>query len=170
MHSSVAFVWSSFVTHRVYPASTRSVWNVYNALWTTTIAHCLKCPMCRAKHELGEKGPELLPVNQYAARELLSQRQQQQGEASRMRGCHSCGEELELVAWCEDCNGDICQTCLSQHKKMSALQQHRLIVDPEEIRSSTSMKKSVPVPSTLVWNSSMCALHVWRWFAQSVSC
>ena len=106
----------------------------------------LKCPMCRAKHELGEKGPELLPVNQYAARELLSQRQQQQGEESRMRGCHSCGEELELVAWCEDCNGDICQTCLSQHKKMSALQQHRLIVDPEEIRSSTSMKKSVPVP------------------------
>ena len=42
----------------------------------------LKCPFCRAKLELGEKGAELLPVDQYAFQELLLKKLHLQQEPS----------------------------------------------------------------------------------------
>ena len=77
-------------------------------------SHSLKCPVCRAKHELGE-GAGPLPVNQYALRELPLKRLQQQREDNggphQLVECKSCGEQAVMVAWCEDCDAMICQSC-----------------------------------------------------------
>ena len=90
--------------------------------------HSLKCPVCRAKHELSERA-ELLPVNQYALQELPLKRLQQQREDNggphQLVECKSCGEQAgPVVAWCEDCDAMICQQCSSQHEKMSILRGH----------------------------------------------
>ena len=92
--------------------------------------HSLKCPVCRTKHELSE-GAGLLPVNQYALQELPLKRLQQQrednGAPHQLVECNSCGEQVQpVVAWCEDCDGVICQPCLGQHKKISCLRKHRI--------------------------------------------
>ena len=90
--------------------------------------HSLKCPVCRAKHELSDEGAGLLPVNQYALQELpLKRLQQQQREdnGGHQDECTSCRKTVTpVVAWCEDCDGMICQLCLSQHKNLTGLQGH----------------------------------------------
>ena len=73
--------------------------------------HSLKCPVCRAKHELSDEGAGLLPVNQYAIQELpLKRLQQQQREdnGGQQDECTSCRKTVTpVVAWCEDCDGMI---------------------------------------------------------------
>ena len=103
--------------------------------------HSLKCPVCCAKHELSERA-ELLPVNQYALQELPLKRVQQQREDNggphQLVECKSCGEQAgPVVAWCEDCDGVICQSCLSQHNKISCLREHRT----KQISSNSSAKE-----------------------------
>ena len=84
--------------------------------------HSLKCPVCRAKHELSDEGAGLLPVNQYALQELpLKQPEDNGGQQAE---CKSCGEQAPVVAWCEDCDTMICQQCLSQHKKLFVFRDH----------------------------------------------
>ena len=96
--------------------------------------HSLNCPVCRAKHKLGE-GAGPLPVNQYALQELPLQRLQQQREDNggphQLVECKSCGEQAVMVAWCYDCDAMICQQCSSQHEKMSVLRGHRVIKSVE---------------------------------------
>ena len=97
--------------------------------------HSLKCPVCRAEHELSVEGAELLPVNQYALQELPLKRLQQQrednGGPNQLVECKSCGEQAVMVAWCYDCDAMICQQCSSQHEKMSVLRGHRVIKSVE---------------------------------------
>ena len=96
--------------------------------------HSLKCPVCRANHELSDKGAELLHVDQYALQELpLKRLQQQQREdnGGQQAGCKSCGEQAPVVAWCEDCDAMICQQCLNQHQKMSILREHHVVKNKE---------------------------------------
>ena len=83
--------------------------------------HSLKCPVCRAKHEVNEEGAGLLPVNQYALQELQQRREDSDGQQAE---CKSCGEQAPVVAWCEDCDAMICQQCLSQHKKLLIFRDH----------------------------------------------
>ena len=87
--------------------------------------HSLKCPMCRAKHELSE-GAELLPVNQYALQELPPKRQREDNDGpDQLVECKSCGEQAgPVVAWCEDCDGVICRPCVDQHEKLVGLRDH----------------------------------------------
>ena len=88
----------------------------------------LKCPVCRAKHELSEEGAGLLPVNEYALQELPLRRLQQQREIdSGKQQCKSCEEQAPLVAWCKDCDAMICQLCVGMHKKMVVLRDHCVV-------------------------------------------
>ena len=94
----------------------------------------LKCPICRAKHELGQEGAGLLPVNLYALQKLpLKRLKQQQGDVVKM--CESCGEAESHVAWCSDCRLLICKLCYALHKKMVYLKGHR-IIDSEGLLQS----------------------------------
>ena len=102
--------------------------------------HSLKCPVCRANHELSE-GAGLLPVNQYALQELPLKRLQQQREDNggphQLVECKSCGEQAgSVVAWCEECDAMICQQCVSLHKKIAGLRRHHI----EQISSNSSAK------------------------------
>ena len=88
--------------------------------------HFLKCPICRAKHELREEGAGLLPVNLYALQELpLKRLKQQQGDVVKM--CEFCGEAESPVAWCSNCRVLICKHCRALHKKMMYLKGHQII-------------------------------------------
>ena len=93
--------------------------------------HSLKCPVCRAKHELSERA-ELLPVNQYALQELPLKRLQQQREDNggphQLVECKSCGEHAgPVVAWCEDCDSVISQHCFDQHNKLVIFRRHHVV-------------------------------------------
>ena len=86
--------------------------------------HSLKCPVCRAEHQLGEEGAKLLPVNAYARQELTRKRLQLAKDAKK---CECCGEvECADVARCSEC-GIICKSCLANHKKMACLKDHEVI-------------------------------------------
>ena len=94
----------------------------------------LKCPICRAKHELGQEGAGLLPVNLYALQKLpLKRLKQQQGDVVKM--CESCGEAESHVAWCSDCRVLICKLCYALHKKMVYLKGHRIIDSEGHLQS-----------------------------------
>ena len=97
--------------------------------------HSLKCPVCRAKHELSDEGAVLLSVNQYALQELplkrLQQQQEREYEYREEAECKSCEKQAPMVAWCEDCDAMICQKCLSQHEKMSILRGHCVLKNIE---------------------------------------
>ena len=88
----------------------------------------LKCPVCRAEHQLGEEGTKLLPVNSYACQELPRKRLRKQLEKNDEKKCECCGEaESADVAWCSEC-GIICKSCLAMHKKMTiGLKDHEVI-------------------------------------------
>ena len=80
----------------------------------------LKCPVCRAKHELNAEGARLLPVDEYALQELpLKKLQQQVGNTEQE--CKSCGKQASLVAWCDDCDAMICQPCVALYTKVLQL-------------------------------------------------
>ena len=102
--------------------------------------HSLKCPVCRAKHELDE-GVGLLPVNRYAVQELpLKKLRVQQQQETNGGQCKSCEEKAPLVAWCQDCDAMICQLCVRMHKKMVSLRGHS-VVQEEKIDSIASFEK-----------------------------
>ena len=108
----------------------------------------VKCPLCREKHELDEDSVRLLPVNHLATQELPLRRlqQQQQEETSGLRKCQSCEEQSLLVAWCEECDAIICQTCLNQHKKMLILREHHIqSVQKDENETALFVKKTSTV-------------------------
>ena len=98
-------------------------------------SNTFKCPLCRAVHQLSEEKAELLPVDQYAVQELPLRRLQQ-SEASSMRKCHTCGEQTSIAAWCEECDGVICQPCVSLHKKLAPLRGHSVVEKKDESADS----------------------------------
>ena len=108
--------------------------------------HSLKCPVCRAKHELSEEGAgrfegRLLPVNEYALQELPLKRLQRQRETDSVeRQCKSCEEQAPLVAWCKDCGAMICQQCVGLHKKIVSLREHCVVLKKES-EPTSSLKK-----------------------------
>ena len=53
-----------------------------------------------------------------------------------------------MVAWCEDCDGVICQQCFDQHTKMASLRKHH--VEHKEEKCS-----SINLPSSLL----ICPKH-----------
>ena len=121
--------------------------------------HSLKCPVCRAKHELSE-GAGLLPVNQYALQELPLKRLQQQREDNggphQLVECKSCGEQAgPVVAWCEDCDGVICQPCGGQHEKLVGLRNHHVV------KNDDSRSPNVPARNKSKFSmASCCTRHV----------
>ena len=124
--------------------------------------HSLKCPVCRAEHELSERAG-LLPVNQYALQELPLKRLQQQREDNggphQLVECKSCGEQAgPVVAWCEDCDGVICQPCVGQHEKLTALRGHVLRqIKGYRICKKSSVNKCDPSEKRLLVK---CTMHV----------
>ena len=108
--------------------------------------HSLKCPVCRAKHELSEEGAGLLPVNEYALQELPLRRLQQQREINDgEQQCKSCEEKAPLVAWCKDCDAMICQLCVGMHKKMVSLREHCVVQKGKSDESIASFEKKKAV-------------------------
>ena len=111
--------------------------------------HSLKCPVCRAKHDLKSEGAELLPVNLYALQELPLKRLQQQRAnsgrpAHQLVECKSCGEQAEMVAWCYDCDAMICQLCESSHKKLAIFRGHHVIGNKESQQPIVSKSNYCP--------------------------
>ena len=90
---------------------------------------------------LSEEKAELLPVDQYAVQELPLRRLQQ-SEASSKRKCQSCGEQTPIAAWCEECDGVICQPCVTLvlHKKIAGLRGHS-VMETKENESEDSLVK-----------------------------
>ena len=87
--------------------------------------HSLKCPVCRAKIELGAEGAELLPVDQYAFQELPLKKLQEPVGVDKK--CGFCCEAEPPVAWCNDCGVLVCSQCLALHKKMAPLKKHHIM-------------------------------------------
>ena len=118
--------------------------------------HSLKCPVCRAKHELSE-GAGLLPVNQYALQELPLKRLQQQQEDNgghQLVECKSCGEQAVMVAWCYECDAMICPLCEASHKKLAIFREHHVAKKPTEeeankVSPRASLRK-VAIPKCLI--------------------
>ena len=112
--------------------------------------HSLKCPLCRAKHQLTCKGAELLPVNEYALQELPLRRlqQQQREDNSGQQQCKSCRKQGPLIAWCKDCDAMICQHCVLAHKSITALQCHSVVSkgDNEPTASSQETYSNAKCP------------------------
>ena len=102
-------------------------------------SNTFKCPLCSAVHKLSEKKAELLPVamDQYAVEELPLRRLQQ-WEATTMRKCQTCGNQTPIAAWCVECDGVICQQCVTQHKKLAPLRGHS-VVDKKASGSENSL-------------------------------
>ena len=105
--------------------------------------------MCRAKHELSDEGAGLLPVNQYALQELpLKRLQQQQREdnGGQQAECKSCGEQAPVVAWCydSDCDGVICQSCLSHHEKLAVFREH-IVRKDKKCKEESSEEEHEPI-------------------------
>ena len=86
----------------------------------------LKCPVCRAKHDLTQ-GVALLPVDEFALQELPLKKLQNASHATSDQNCESCGESRPPVAWCDDCKSFICEQCLAQHQKMVGLRRHNVV-------------------------------------------
>ena len=89
----------------------------------------LNCPVCRAKHELGEEGASLLPVDQHSLEKLPLQKLllQQRSGGDANKNCGFCGEAMSPVGWCSDCKVLICSQCLALHRKMAFLKKHHII-------------------------------------------
>ena len=102
-------------------------------------SNTFKCPLCRAVHKLSEEKAELLPVDQYAVQELPLRRLQQ-WEATSRRKCQTCEEQTLIAAWCVECNGVICQPCVTLHKKLVPLREHS-VVEKKEDESGKSLVK-----------------------------
>ena len=100
----------------------------------------LKCPLCRARHQLGDAGAGLLPVNQYALQEL---QQRREGNGDQQAECKSCGEQAPMVAWCVDCDAMICQQCLNQHKKLLVFRDHLIKPFKRSANESTATIENV---------------------------
>ena len=120
--------------------------------------HSLKCPVCRAKHELSE-GAGPLPVNQYALQKLPLKRLQQQREDNggphQLVECKSCGEQAVMVAWCYDCVAIICQSCVASHKKLAIFREHRVAKIPAEGETEV-----VPRASSAIMAIPKCLTHI----------
>ena len=110
--------------------------------------HSLKCPLCRAKHDLSEEGAGLLPVNQFALQELPLKRLQEQENKQK---CGFCGEAVPPVAWCDDCGVLICKNCLDLHRKMVYLKSHSIVE-----REQASVEKLHVVSACLSHPGQVC--------------
>ena len=115
---------------------------------TITGSNTFKCPLCRAVHELSEEKAELLPVDQYVVQELPLRRLQQWEATTRRRKCQSCGEQSPIAAWCVECDGVICQPCVTLHKKIAGLKGHSL-VEKKANESENSLVKNSKTLSCL---------------------
>ena len=110
--------------------------------------HSLKCPVCRAEHELSVEGAELLPVNQYALQKLPLKRLQQQREDNggphQIVECKSCEEQAVMVAWCYECVAMICQSCEASHKKLAIFREHHVVGNKESQQPIVSKSSYCP--------------------------
>ena len=90
-------------------------------------------------------------MNQYALQELpLKRLQQQQREdnGGQQAECKSCGEQAPVVAWCCDCDGVICQSCLSHHEKLAVFRGHHIIRKDKKYKKckeESSEEESEPI-------------------------
>ena len=117
----------------------------------------LKCPMCRAKHELDKDCLLLLPVDQCALQQLpLRKLQQQQKEIVGDDKCGFCGEAATPVAWCSDCVVPICTSCLGFHKTMAYLKEHRIVPSKPENHSDSAPERTLAAERNI---ASDCLRH-----------
>ena len=107
-------------------------------------SNTFKCPLCRAVHQLSEEKAELLPVDQYVVQELLLRRLQQ-WEATCRQKCHTCGEQTPMEAWCDECDGVICQQCVTLHKKLAPLRGHSVVEKKEDEFENSLVIASKPL-------------------------
>ena len=105
-------------------------------------SNTFKCPLCRAVHKLSEEKAELLPVDQYAVQELPLRRLQQSEATTRRRKCQSCGDQTPIAAWCEECDGVICQPCVTLHKKIAGLRGHSVVEKKPGVSENSLVKIS----------------------------
>ena len=121
--------------------------------------HSLKCPVCRAKHELSE-GAGVLPVNQYALQELplkrLLQQREDNGGQHQLVECKSCGELAVMVAWCYECDAMICPLCEASHKKFAFFREHHVVKKPTEGKTI----EVDPRASSAIMAIPKCLLHI----------
>ena len=117
--------------------------------------HPLKCPVCRAKHELSE-GAGRLPVDQYALQELPVKRLQQQCNSGEQQECKTCEKQAPVVAWCDECGGTICQPCVASHKEMVPLRGHFV----RTVKRSKRSDSEPPSPSEREVAFIKCPTHV----------
>ena len=94
------------------------------------------------------EGAGLLPLNQYALQELPLKRLQQQREdnGGQQAECKSCGEQAPVVAWCydSDCDGVICQSCLSHHVKLAVFRGH-IVRKDKKCKDESSEEEREPI-------------------------
>ena len=95
------------------------------------------CPICRKEFTIPGKGVEDLPRNIFVTRVMSSGDLQQPADLSTklcdMCGNEGGGEEVETnwdktaVAFCLDCQENMCKTCSALHRKMKVTSSHRTI-------------------------------------------
>ena len=107
----------------------------------------LKCPVCRAKHELSKDRVGILPVDQCVLQQLPLRRLQQQEEIVGDKKCGFCGEAAAPVAWCTGCGVLICNSCLGFHEKMAYLKEHHIVLGKEDQSESCAKGNLVVVAS-----------------------
>ena len=59
-----------------------------------------------------------------------------------MRKCQTCGEQTSIAAWCEECNGVICQPCVTLHSKLAPLRRHGVVEKKENVSEDSLVKGS----------------------------
>ena len=89
-----------------------------------SISTSVKCPLCRNEHAFSAKGvDELLPNTQLARKvEKLS-------TTTEKSKCDQCeGDTTDVVSFCSNCEGYLCESCDGAHKKMLAFKSHVLML------------------------------------------
>ena len=84
----------------------------------------------------------------HCLQELPLKRLQQQREdnGGQQAECKSCGEQAPVVAWCydSDCDGVICQSCLSHHEKLAVFRGH-IVRKDKKCKDESSEEECEPI-------------------------
>ena len=94
----------------------------------------LTCPTC---YKTSPHPPASLPRHLRRERESALSRIQEGGQIK----CGSCDESKQAEAYCENCNLNVCSTCIGIHKVLKAMKSHK--VTPFH----SVQLESIPVPS-----------------------
>ncbi|KAJ8033114.1 E3 ubiquitin-protein ligase TRIM56 [Holothuria leucospilota] len=95
-----------------------------------------QCPTCREEYDIPDGGIEGIKGD-FLLKPLLESRKLEKDfkERQREQMCSSCEKLTTVVAICPDCEGFVCEVCLSGHKVMKTFSSHRHIVTLEDIES-----------------------------------